>query len=329
MDVTHSTNDSEPDSGSAAGARQRWSRSGILGALAICLSATLWGLDGIVLTPRLNNLDVLFVVFLLHAVPFLLMQPFLAGAYRSLFSLSLRDWAVLALVGATGGVVGTYSIVRALFLVDFNQLSVVVLLQKLQPVFAILLAALLLKERITGRFLGRAALAIAGAYLLTFGWAIPDFKTGASTVAAASWAALAAASFGSATVFGKKLLGSLDFRHATFGRYGVTTAMALGLLLASGKSLPFREVTTGNWLTILIIALTTGSGAIFVYYYGLTRVRASVATICELCLPLSAILLDFLINDSVLGLWQWVGAACLIVAIMMVSLRGSRSKRRV
>ena len=52
-------------------------RSTYKGALAICVAATLWGLDGVVLTPRLFNLSVPFVVFLLHAVPFLFMQPVL------------------------------------------------------------------------------------------------------------------------------------------------------------------------------------------------------------------------------------------------------------
>ena len=54
------------------------------GAAAICLAAALWGLDGVVLTPRLSNLAVPFVVFLLHAVPFGLMQPVLFGCWRRL-----------------------------------------------------------------------------------------------------------------------------------------------------------------------------------------------------------------------------------------------------
>ena len=296
-------------------------RSTILGALAICVSAALWGLDGVALTPRLYNLPVPLVVFLLHAVPFVLMQPFLHRSYRTLKGLQPGDWVVLLLVALTGGILGTFSIVKALFLVNFNQLSVVVLLQKLQPVFAIVLAGLLLKERITPRFLSWAAVAIAGAYLLTFGLALPDLDTGAATARAALWAAIAAAAFGSATVFGKRLLSALDFREATFGRYGLTTLLALLYLLVSGSGVPLGEVTTQNWLLILVIGLTTGSGAIFLYYFGLTRVRAIVATICELSLPLSAILFDYLINGSVLGPWQWLGAAVLIVAITMVSLR--------
>ncbi len=52
-------------------------REATIGAALICVSAALWGVDGVVLTPRLSNLSVPFVVFLLHAVPFALMQPFL------------------------------------------------------------------------------------------------------------------------------------------------------------------------------------------------------------------------------------------------------------
>ena len=303
-------------------------RQGVLGAVAICVAAALWGLDGVVLTPRLFRLDVLFVVFLLHAVPFLLMQPFLAGSYRTLARLAPRDWAVLLLVSLAGGILGTFSIVKALFLVDFQQLSVVVLLQKLQPVFAITLAAAILRERVSARFLGRAALALAGAYLLTFGLRLPAAAPDDRGLAAAGWALAAAASFGSATVLGKRLLGVLDFRLATFGRYGLTSVMALTLLLASGRGLPLAGVSPSEWALVLLIGLTTGSGAIFLYYYGLTRVRAVVSAVCELCLPLSAVVLDYWLNDSRLGGWQWLGAVLLLTAITLVTLGGGRGAPR-
>ncbi len=295
--------------------------SSILGALAICVSATLWGLDGVALTPRLHNLDVLQVVFLLHAVPFLLMQLFLFRSYKALGALTAGEWLNLALVALAGGVFGTFAIVRALFLVEFNQLSVVVLLQKLQPVFALLLAALLLGERLTARMLGRAALALTGAYLLTFGARAPEFDGGSSTGLAALWALLAAASYGSATVLGKRLLHALDFKQATFGRYGMTVAITLVLLWIARGGLALSEVTAANWVLILVIGATTGSGALFLYYFGLTRVRAGISAICEMCLPLSAILFDFLLNDSVLGPWQWLGAAILLTAITLVTLQ--------
>jgi len=296
------------------------------GAAAICIAAALWGLDGVVLTPRLSTLAVAFVVFLLHAVPFALMQPVLFGCWRRLRAFDRRTWLVLGLVALTGGLMGTFAIVKALFLVEFKQLSVVVLLQKLQPVFAIFLAALLLKERLTGRFVAWAVAAISGGYLLTFGLSVPDLAGGERTLWAAFYALVAAACFGAATVFGKLLLGTVDFKTATFARYGLTSVLALIYVAVSGVGLPIATVSTENWIVILVISLTTGSGAIFLYYWGLTRVKATVATICELCLPLSAVMLDYLVNGSRLGIWQWLGGFVLLGSILRISTMQSSPK---
>jgi drug/metabolite transporter (DMT)-like permease len=162
--------------------------------------------------------------------------------------------------------------------------------------------------------------ALGGAYLLTFGLSAPNTAADGISLKAALLAIVAAAAFGAATVLGKMLLSSLDFKDATFARYGMTSAMTFLYLGIRGIGVPFTTVTEANWVMILIISLTTGSGALFLYYYGLTRVRASVATICELCLPLSAVLFDYLVNDSVLGPWQWVGGALLVGAILRISI---------
>jgi len=254
-----------------------------------------------------------------------LMQPFLASTYAVLARLDRTQWGTLAAVALLGGVLGTLAIVRALFLVEFNGLSIVVLLQKLQPVFAIALAAILLRERPSRGFLAWAALALVGGYLMTFGWAFPDLARGTRAAAAAGMALLAAASFGTATVFSKKLLASLSFGDATFARYGLTTALTATLLLVTGIGYPFASVTSANWLTIAIIAVTTGSGAILLYYFGLQRVPARVAAVCELCLPLSAVTFDFLINGSILSPVQIGGALLMIGSIMRVSTLGERS----
>lgn len=290
-----------------------------LGAAAICVAAALWGLDGVVLTPRLHRLPVVLVVFLLHAVPFLLMQPVLARSYSRLKQLRMGQWLTLLAVAATGGVLGTLAIVRALFLVDFNHLSVIVLLQKFQPVFAIALAAMVLGERITRGFMGWAAGALIGGYLLTFGWTLPDFSGGAQETEAAGMALLAAAAFGSATVFGKKLLAALDFGDATFARYGLTTLLSAILLAVTGTPLALAAISRPEWVTIAIIAITTGSGAIFLYYFGLQRVPARIAAICELCLPLSAVVFDYFVNGSVLSLVQIAGALLMLGSITRVT----------
>ncbi len=177
--------------------------------MAVALSAMLWGVDGILLTPQLYNLNTAFVVFVIHLCPFALMNVFFFREYRHLKTMSRSDLVYFLLIALFVGALGTLAIVKSLFLLHFNSLSVVVLLQKLQPVFAVILARIILKERIKRHFALWACVALIGGYFLTFGWSLPDFSTeGITTVYAALLSLLAAFSFGSSTVFSKKILGN-------------------------------------------------------------------------------------------------------------------------
>ncbi len=291
----------------------------LAGTIAISISAILWGFDGVVLTPRLHNLHVGWVVFVLHAVPFLLMNLFLFKQWKNLKIFIKQDYILFLLVAIFGGALGTMSIVRALFLVNFHQLSVVVLLQKLQPIFAIILAAILLKEQIKKNFVLWASVAILASYFLTFGFSRPDISLDDNTFKAALYAIVAAFSFGSSTVFSKKILLNHNFVTATFFRYGFTSFLMLLYVLSSGLSTQLEVTTPTNWLYFLIIGTTTGSGAIFIYYYGLRRVKAIIATISELLFPVSAILFDYIFNGSMLSPVQIISAAIMVFAIIKLN----------
>ncbi len=295
------------------------------GAMAICVAATLWGLDGIVLTPRLYSLNIGLVVFIFHALPFVIMNVFMYREYRHLKTFTTGDVLMFVLLSLFGGAIGTLAIVKALFLVNFKALTIVVLLQKLQPVFAITLAALMLGEKLKRNFLLWSALAISAGYFLTFGWHLPDLKTGSQTTLAAGFSLLAAFAFGSSTVFSKKALQRYSFFTATFYRYAFTTLIMLLFVLATGSLSTLPGITGFQWTIFVIIGVTTGSGAIFLYYFGLTRIRAMLATICELCFPVSAILFDYLVNDKILTPVQWVSAAVLIFAILKLSLEKAQT----
>ncbi|NQV08255.1 EamA family transporter [Candidatus Woesearchaeota archaeon] len=291
----------------------------ILGAFLICISAILWGFDGVVLTPRLFNLDVGFIVFMLHAIPFVIMNLFLFREYKYLKKFTREDYVFLGLIALFGGALGTLSIVKALFLLNFQHLSIVVLLQKLQPIFAIILATILLKEKIKRNFALWASVAIIAGYFLTFGFHPPNLETGSNTVYAALYALLAAFSFGSATVFGKKILTKYSFKTATFYRFGFTALIMLVFVFFTNKLGQLYITTQINWIIFIIIAFTTGSGAIFLYYYGLKKVKAIVSTICELCFPISAIIFDYIFNQSVLSPVQWISAVIMIFSIIKIS----------
>lgn len=297
----------------------------IIGAIVIAISATFWGFDGIVLTPRLFNLNVAFVVFILHLIPFLLMNPFLYKRYPKLKTLNKQEFFSLFMVALLGGSLGTMAIVKALFLVNFQSLSIVVLLQKLQPIFAITLAALFLKEKLRRNFIFWAVLALTAGYFLTFGAHLPQFQKDQNTIYASLYAVLAAFSFGSSTVFSKKILGKLDFITAAFFRYGLTASLLFLVVASLGKLNEFQNITTNNALIIGIISVTTGSGAIFLYYFGLKKVKAIIATIMELFFPMSAIIFDYFINDHILSPIQWASAAVMIFAIINLNADNTKA----
>lgn len=298
-----------------------WKNKKIQGSLAIGIAAIMWGLDGVVLTPRLYNLQVGFVVLVLHALPFVIMNFFMWREYRSVRVFKKVDWLILIGIAATGGALGTLAIVKALFLVNFQQLSIVVLLQKLQPVFAILLAGILLKEKITQRFLIWAAIAIIAGYFLTFEWGLPKVSTDKNTMLAAMYALLAAFCFGSSTVLSKMVLDKYHFKTVTFYRYGFTTLIMLLGVTITWEWNQFLLATPANWMFFIIIGLTTGSGALFLYYFGLREVRAIISAIAELLFPLSAILFDYFINHSNLSLIQWISATIMLYAIIKLNFQ--------
>jgi drug/metabolite transporter (DMT)-like permease len=288
--------------------------------LFVIVAAGLWGVDGIVLRPALYSLPVPLVVFVESTIVAILLSPYFIKHLPSLKNLQKKDWLAFFLVALLGGAIGTMAITKALFYVNFVNLSVVILLQKLQPVFAITLAALFLKEKLAGQFFFWSALAIIGAYFMTFGLNLPDFTTGDKTTIAALFALTAALAFSSSTVLSKRALRNVSFEMGTYLRFLFSSIIMLVIVFSSREISNLSEITTNQIIIFLIIAFTTGGLAIFLYYYGLKRITASVAAICELAFPLTAVLLEYILRGNILDMVQWGGAVVLLLSILRVSI---------
>ncbi len=287
--------------------------------LFVILGAALWGVDGIVLRPNLYNLPVALVVSIETALAALIMTPFFLKRRADILKLQRGDWLAFAGVAFLGGMIGTMSITKALFYVNFVNLSIVILIQKLQPVFAIALAWIFLKERVPGNFFAWAGLAIAGAYLMTFGLRWPNFETGDQTAEAALLALVAAASFASSTVLGKRALKNVSFEIATYLRFTLTAVIMTLLVISLGDGAAISQINSSQMWIFLLIAFSTGAPAIFLYYYGLKKIKASVATVCELAFPLTAVILEYLLRDNILSGYQWAGVIILFLSILQVT----------
>ena len=293
--------------------------SKLLAPLLVVIAAFLWAVDGIVLRPSLYSLPVPLVVFVESAIVAILLSPFFIKRFSSLKQLKKKDWLAFFGVALLGGAIGTMAITKALFYVNFVNLSVVILLQKLQPVFAISLATIFLKEKLPKEFFLWAGLAIFGAYFMTFGTTHPNFSTGDKTTIAALFALLAAFSFSSSTVLSKRALRNVDYEMGTYLRFLFAMIIMLIIAASTGDILSLPEITTKQIIIFLIIAFTTGGAAIFLYYYGLKKISASVASICELAFPLTAVVLEYFVHGNILSPVQWIGAAILLISILRVS----------
>ncbi|MBQ3437591.1 MAG: DMT family transporter [Fusobacterium sp.] len=295
-------------------------RKEVKAALLVCLAASMWGFDGVVLTPRLFHLNVPFVVFILHFIPFVGMSfTFGKNEIGNINKISKSDMFYFFCIALFGGSLGTLSIVKALFLVNFKHLTVVTLLQKLQPIFAIILARIILGERLKKDYLIWGFIALIGGYFLTFEFNLPEVSVGENLPKAAMYSILAAFSFGSATVFGKRILKNSSFRTALYLRYMLTSVIMLFITFFSGGFIALKTITANEWLIIFIIAATTGSGAIMLYYIGLRNITAKVATICELCFPLSSVIFDYIFNGHILSPIQIISAIVMIISILKIT----------
>ncbi|MCF8259386.1 MAG: DMT family transporter [Melioribacteraceae bacterium] len=291
----------------------------------VILAAILWGIDGVALRPELYSLPVPLVVFIESTIATVLLSLIFRRKRSELKVLKTKDWLSFCAVALLGGAIGTMAITKALFYVNYVNLSIVVLIQKLQPVFALSMAALLLKEKLSKKFFIWASFAILGAYIMTFGFSIPDINTDEETIYATIYALIAAFSFAASTVFSKRALKNVSNEIGTYLRFLFSSIILFILVIILGELPALAEVTQRQWIVFLLIAFTTGGTAIYLYYYGLKHISASASSIYELFFPLTAIVLEYALRDNILSWIQWGGVIILIWSIYkVIELRRSK-----
>ena len=288
-----------------------------LPALAVIGAAILWSLDGYI-RQNLFALPSFLIISLEHVIGAIIFFPLLIKGWKEIYTLSQRGWISVLWISICGGVLGTFFYTKALSYVEYIDLSVVVLLQKLQPFFAIALAAIILREKITKRFFILALTAVVGGYLITFG-NNPIANWNDKTIIAALLALLAAFSWGSSTVLGKHALNQISFMTITALRLTITAAITLFIIISNSQYELITEMSFTNWSYIILIVISSGSIALFIYYYGLNHLPASHVTIYELFWPLSAVTIDWFIYERVMTAYQFIGAIILLTSIILLS----------
>ena len=132
----------------------------------IIVAAMLWAIDGL-LRRSLYGLPPSTLIFFEHIIGFLLIAPFAIRAYKKAHFTS-KEKKSLVLVSLLSGVIGTLLFTMALGAVGFIAFSVAILIQKLQPIFAIGLALIIGVEKIPKLSYLFILLALTAGYFVTF-----------------------------------------------------------------------------------------------------------------------------------------------------------------
>ncbi len=303
----------------------------LMSPFLVFFAAMLWATDAPFRTHLTADLSSSFIVLAEHAVNLLFVLPILFFNWRELGKFSKREWAAVIVIAIGGSALASIAFTQSF---KYVNPSVAILLQKVQPLIAISLAALFLKEQLHKYFWIWAAVAIAGAYLISFPDIAPRMYEGETfnpNVLGVMFALLAAVLWGASTVLGKYALRVSSFQMLTALRFGIAFVFLFFLTSIQDQLPPFASVTSTDWLFIAIVAMVSGVASLSLYYYGLQYTKASIATLAELGFPLAAVFVNaYFIAGNVqpgtyFGLFagQWLGAALLLSALYMLSRENS------
>ncbi len=287
------------------------------GPLFIIIAAILWALDGII-RRSLFVLPAITIVFYEHLVGALILTPFvLKTFYRE--KVTKKEIFLLVFVSLLSGVLGTLWFTTALLMTHYISFSVVFLLQKLQPLFAITTAVIFLKEKISRNYLKWAVLALFAAYFVTFKNGYVGIKTDSNTIVAALYALGAAFAWGSSTTISKIALQKKSNNFVTGLRFIITAVLAFFTVFILRAQASLSTVTVSQLLRFVIIALSTGMVAVLIYYKGLKTTQVRVSTILELAFPVLAIFIDAFLYKTFLAPSQLIAATILLFAMYKVA----------
>lgn len=289
---------------SAQETKQRTIKSGFW---LVFFGAALWGVDPLFRILLLETFTSTQIVLLEHLVAMLAAAPILWVNRHELRGLKWQHIGALLFLSWGGSAIATVLFTMGL---TYGDLNAVLLLQKLQPLFAIILARLLLKEVLPRGFGWLFVLAVAGTYLLTFGFTLPIGHMGDIAQVGSLLALGAAALWGGSTVMGRLMVGKMKYETVTSLRFILAIPLLVVLTVHENAAWGLPAGTVPVLLILLNLlgqALLPGLLSLLMYYKGLSTTKASVATLAELSFPMAGVLINWIVYKQLITWPQLLG----------------------
>lgn len=237
---------------------------------------------------------------------------------RQVFKLSLRD----ALISLGLGVIGffLYQILTFSALARIPA-SVNAVLVSNNVVFIVLLAALILKERIRPLSIVGIVLAVGGVVTVTFsnGFSLGN-GTGSISLLGCAFSLLAALSAALYSVIGKKVLVSND--PLIIAAVAIFFGAVL-LTIFTASTVGFSEVFVAGWQTILLmvfLGITMIGIAYPLWFICLKKFPASQISIYIYLTPVFAVILSLIILRERFAWPFWIGGALILAGIVITNI---------
>jgi drug/metabolite transporter (DMT)-like permease len=288
------------------------------GAFLIAIAAALWGTDALLRKPLAESTEAATIVFGEHLVLVVIMLPVIPAAFAAVLQAGPRYVAAAAAIG-----IGASAIATILFTQAFVHGDPVtpVVLQKVQPLFAVVGAWFILGERPRPKYGWLLLGGVVGAWLIAFP---SPFEIHVDKAYTALLAITAAALWAMGTVLGRLLATRLRFQHVTALRFAFgLPASAVAVLLLGA---PFTT-SASDFAWIAALAIVTGLVALSLYYIGLQRTPAIIAALAELTFPVTAAAVGYFAFDATLDGSQWLGVAVTTGVVLVLPITGPRVVR--
>jgi drug/metabolite transporter (DMT)-like permease len=299
-----------------------WRNGSYLGVLLVALGAALWGTDAVLRVPLLEVMSAPAIVLSEHLVLLLYSIPVVALGWRIFPQLGAGQWVALLVIAWGGSALATL-----LFTAAFasGNPTVVILLQKTQPLFAIALAHVLLHERLRLAYWPCFAVAILGAYLISFDGLVEPLEALRSAQALPALLTLGAAVlWGSSTALGRFVLKDMPFHTLTGARLLLALPILLAIVLVQGYLGQVGAGIAAEPARVVLLAFIPGLLGLLLYYRGLSATKASYATLAEISFPASAVILNWVFLGVGVSANQILGFCLLWAAILALGYLNAR-----
>jgi drug/metabolite transporter, DME family len=294
------------------------------GVVLVAVAAAMWGTDPIIRKPLSGTTTATTIVFGEHVVLVLLVLPLLLPALRAVVKAGPRYILAAVAIGAGASALATILFTEALFHGDF---ITPVVIQKVQPLVAVAAAALILGERPRPRFAWFLLPALVGFWLVNQPHPLDPQAKGLVPIIQALAAAVL---WALGTVLGRYLGRKLEFQQILslrflFGLAG--SAVALAVMSSRDHSKAFAGWHDSLWIAYL--AIVTGLLALGLYYIGLKKTPAVLASLAELTYPAIAVIAGIYAYNSHLRWTQWIGVATIMVVVSLLPVQRRRTMVKV